>query len=80
MEDVIIIGGGPCGLSAAIECERLGLSAVIVEKYNIVQSIYLYPTHMQFLAQRNCSRSEMSRSVRQMTNLFATRHSPIIAK
>lgn len=50
MEDVIIIGGGPCGLSAAIECERLGLSAVIVEKYNIVQSIYLYPTHMQFFS------------------------------
>lgn len=50
MEDVIIIGGGPCGLSAAIECERLGLSAVIIEKYNIVQSIYLYPTHMQFFS------------------------------
>ncbi|MEN1984866.1 YpdA family putative bacillithiol disulfide reductase [Paenibacillus hubeiensis] len=50
MEDVIIIGGGPCGLSAAIECERLGLSTVIVEKHNIVHSIYLYPTHMQFFS------------------------------
>ncbi|MCP1134513.1 YpdA family putative bacillithiol disulfide reductase [Paenibacillus polysaccharolyticus] len=50
MEDVIIIGGGPCGLSAAIECERVGLSAVIIEKHNIVQSIYLYPTHMQFFS------------------------------
>ncbi|MDO7905730.1 YpdA family putative bacillithiol disulfide reductase [Paenibacillus sp. JX-17] len=50
MEDVIIIGGGPCGLSAAIECSKAGLSTLIIEKYNIVHSIYLYPTHMQFFS------------------------------
>lgn len=49
-KDVIIIGGGPCGLSAAIECQKLGLSAHIIEKYNVVQSIYLYPTNMQFFS------------------------------
>lgn len=49
-KDVIIIGGGPCGLSAAIECKKLGLSAHIIEKYNVVQSIYLYPTNMQFFS------------------------------
>ncbi|BCG59570.1 YpdA family putative bacillithiol disulfide reductase [Paenibacillus sp. URB8-2] len=50
MHDVIIIGAGPCGLSAAIECRRQGLSAIIVEKNFIVHSIYLYPTHMQFFS------------------------------
>ncbi|USB31991.1 YpdA family putative bacillithiol disulfide reductase [Paenibacillus sp. YPG26] len=50
MEDVIIIGAGPCGLSAAIECQLQGLSVRVIEKYNIVHSIYLYPTHMQFFS------------------------------
>lgn len=50
MKDVIIIGAGPCGLSAAIECERQGLSSLIIEKSFIVHSIYLYPTNMQFFS------------------------------
>lgn len=50
MEDVIIIGAGPCGLSAAIECQKRGLSALIVEKHNIVHSIFLYPANMQFFS------------------------------
>lgn len=50
MKDVIIIGAGPCGLSAAIECHRQGLSSLIIEKNFIVHSIYLYPTNMQFFS------------------------------
>lgn len=50
MEDIVIIGGGPCGLSAAIECGRHGLKSLIIEKHNIVQSIYFYPTNMQFFS------------------------------
>jgi len=50
MKDVIIIGAGPCGLSAAIECQRQGLSSLIIEKNFIVHSIYLYPTQMQFFS------------------------------
>lgn len=50
MKDVIIIGAGPCGLSAAIECGRQGLSSLIIEKSFIVHSIYLYPTNMQFFS------------------------------
>ncbi|MEJ8302630.1 YpdA family putative bacillithiol disulfide reductase [Saccharibacillus sacchari] len=49
-EDVLIIGAGPCGLSAAIECGRRGLSVRIIEKHNVVHSIYLYPTNMQFFS------------------------------
>ncbi|MEK8214313.1 YpdA family putative bacillithiol disulfide reductase [Paenibacillus sp. FSL L8-0463] len=50
MKDVIIIGAGPCGLSAAMECQRQGLSSLIIEKNFIVHSIYLYPTSMQFFS------------------------------
>ncbi|QSF42751.1 YpdA family putative bacillithiol disulfide reductase [Paenibacillus tianjinensis] len=50
MKDVIIIGAGPCGLSAAIECQRQGLSSLIIEKNFIVHSIFLYPTSMQFFS------------------------------
>ncbi|MCQ4087280.1 YpdA family putative bacillithiol disulfide reductase [Saccharibacillus sp. JS10] len=49
-EDVLIIGAGPCGLSTAIECGRRGLSVRIIEKHNVVHSIYLYPTNMQFFS------------------------------
>lgn len=49
-KDVIIIGAGPCGLSAAIECQRQGLSSLIIEKNFIVHSIFLYPTSMQFFS------------------------------
>lgn len=50
MQDVLIIGAGPCGLSAAIECQRRGLHTLILEKNCLVHSIFSYPTHMQFFS------------------------------
>ncbi|AZK47690.1 YpdA family putative bacillithiol disulfide reductase [Paenibacillus lentus] len=50
MQDVIIIGAGPCGLSAAIECQKRGLHVLVLEKHCLVHSIYSYPTHMQFFS------------------------------
>lgn len=50
MHDVIIIGAGPCGLSAAMECRKLGLTALVVEKSCMVHSIFLYPSQMQFFS------------------------------
>ncbi|ARI77228.1 YpdA family putative bacillithiol disulfide reductase [Halobacillus mangrovi] len=49
-EKVIIIGGGPCGMSAAIELKRQGIEPLIIEKGNIVNSIYHYPTHQTFFS------------------------------
>ncbi|MBH0229611.1 YpdA family putative bacillithiol disulfide reductase [Halobacillus yeomjeoni] len=49
-EKVIIIGGGPCGMSTAIELKREGIDPLIIEKGNIVNSIYHYPTHQTFFS------------------------------
>lgn len=48
--DVVVIGGGPCGLSAAIELKHKGLDVLVIEKGNIVNSIYQYPTHQTFFS------------------------------
>ncbi|WP_391121676.1 YpdA family putative bacillithiol disulfide reductase [Psychrobacillus sp. L3] len=48
--DVLIVGGGPCGLAAAIAVQELGLNYVVIEKGNIVDAIYNYPTHQTFFS------------------------------
>ncbi|MFE8695630.1 YpdA family putative bacillithiol disulfide reductase [Cytobacillus sp. FJAT-53684] len=49
-EDVIIIGGGPCGLAAAISLIEIGRNPLVIEKGNIVHAIYHYPTHQTFFS------------------------------
>ncbi len=46
--DVIIIGSGPVGLAAAIECKRQGLSFLVLEKGVLCNSLYNFPTFMRF--------------------------------
>ena len=48
--DAIIVGGGPCGLAAAISLQNIGLNPVVIEKGNIVNAIYHYPTHQTFFS------------------------------
>ncbi|WP_286886799.1 YpdA family putative bacillithiol disulfide reductase [Aneurinibacillus sp. UBA3580] len=50
MEQVIIIGAGPCGMSAAAELQNKGINPLIIEKGCIVNSIYGYPTFMNFFS------------------------------
>ncbi|MBB6638095.1 YpdA family putative bacillithiol disulfide reductase [Cohnella thailandensis] len=50
MEQVVIVGAGPCGLSAAAELQDRGFDPLIIEKENIVHSITCYPTNMQFFS------------------------------
>lgn len=50
-EHTIIIGGGPCGLAAAIELQKSGIvPPLVIEKRNIVHSISQYPTYMHFFS------------------------------
>lgn len=48
--DAIIVGGGPCGLAAAIALQNIGLQPIVIEKGNIVNAIYHYPTHQIFFS------------------------------
>lgn len=52
-KQAIIVGAGPCGLSAAIELERVGITCTIIERGNIVDAIYRYPTHQTFFSSAN---------------------------
>src|SRR6202163_4113411 len=46
--DVVVIGAGPTGLACGIELKRRGVSAVILDKGCVVNSLYNYPTNMVF--------------------------------
>ncbi|MEX2462331.1 MAG: YpdA family putative bacillithiol disulfide reductase [Paenibacillaceae bacterium] len=50
MRDVIVVGAGPCGLSAAIELQKINRQTLIIEKNSIVHSIFMYPTYMSFFS------------------------------
>ena len=46
--DVAIVGAGPTGLACGIELKRRGLSAVLLDKGCLCNSLYHYPTNMVF--------------------------------
>lgn len=50
MVDVTVIGAGPVGLACAIEAQRVGLSAIVIEKQALVNSIVGYPNGMEFFS------------------------------
>lgn len=48
--DLLIIGGGPCGLAAAISAQRAGMDVVVVEAQVVVSTIAQYPTYARFFS------------------------------
>jgi thioredoxin reductase (NADPH) len=46
--DVLVIGAGPTGMASAIEAQRAGFSAVLVDKGCLVNSLFHYPANMIF--------------------------------
>src|SRR5271168_5331371 len=46
--DVLVVGAGPTGLACAIEAQRAGLSAVLVDKGCLCNSLFHYPSNMTF--------------------------------
>jgi thioredoxin reductase (NADPH) len=50
MHDVLVIGAGPVGLACAIEAQRQGLTARVLDKGTLVDSIFRYPVRMEFFS------------------------------
>ncbi|APQ16550.1 YpdA family putative bacillithiol disulfide reductase [Maribacter hydrothermalis] len=48
--DVVIIGGGPIGIACGLEAKKNGLNYLILEKGPIVNSLFNYPSNMQFFS------------------------------
>ncbi len=48
MHDLLVIGAGPTGMACAIEAQRAGFSAVLVDKGCLCNSLFHYPAHMTF--------------------------------
>src|SRR5438270_2368669 len=46
--DLCVIGAGPTGMACAIEAQRAGFGAVLIEKGCLVNSIFHYPANMVF--------------------------------
>jgi thioredoxin reductase (NADPH) len=46
--DLCVIGAGPTGMACAIEAQRAGFRAVLIEKGCLVNSIFHYPANMVF--------------------------------
>src|SRR5215510_15966846 len=48
--DVVIVGGGPCGLATAISAQRAGLKTLVLEGASVVNTIAHYPTYVKFFS------------------------------
>jgi thioredoxin reductase (NADPH) len=48
--DLLIVGGGPCGLAAAISALRAGLKPLVLEANAICSTIAQYPTYVRFFS------------------------------
>ncbi len=48
--DIVIVGGGPIGIACGLEAKKNGLSYLIIEKGPIVNSLFHYPSNMQFFS------------------------------
>jgi thioredoxin reductase (NADPH) len=46
--DLLVIGAGPTGLACAIEAQKAGFQAVLVDKGCLCNSLFHYPAHMTF--------------------------------
>jgi thioredoxin reductase (NADPH) len=48
--DLLIVGGGPCGLAAAISAQRAGLKPLVLEAQVICSTIAQYPIYVRFFS------------------------------
>lgn len=53
MHDLLIIGAGPAGISAAYEAKKAGLDYVVIEKGLIANTVYNYPVGLTVFSTTN---------------------------
>src|SRR5580698_4779944 len=46
--DLLVIGAGPTGMACAIEAQRAGFTAILVDKGCLCNSLFHYPANMTF--------------------------------
>ena len=69
--DVVIIGGGPGGYTAALYCARAGLSTMVLEKLSaggqmaLTSQIDNYPGLMDSVWRKRCSKGQSALALRQ---------------
>ena len=49
--DLVIVGGGPAGISAAIECEKRGLKYVLLERAELASTVRTFPAGKKVYAE-----------------------------
>jgi bacillithiol disulfide reductase len=48
--DIVIVGGGPCGLATAISAQKAGFKPLVIETEVVVSTIAAYPTYVRFFS------------------------------
>ena len=65
--DLVIVGGGPAGISAAIECEKRGLKYVLIERTQLASTVRTFPMGKKVYAEpqtiKNISELDVDRDL-----------------
>jgi len=65
--DIVIVGGGPAGISAAIECEKRGLKYVMLERSELANTVRTFPKGKKVYAEpqtiKNISELDVDRDL-----------------
>ncbi len=65
--DMVIVGGGPAGISAAIECEKRGLKYVLLERTQLANTVRTFPLGKKVYAEpqtiKNISELDVDRDL-----------------
>jgi len=65
--ELVIVGGGPAGISAAIECEKRGLKYVMLERTSIANTVRTFPLGKKVYAEpqtiKNISELDVDRDL-----------------